>query len=231
MSDYFETFTQYDNKYNELVKLGYTNSSCSTFAILTAYNFMNNPNNISKKIHEKCVNLGVINYLYSEIEGMMSFDEMLQFTKLDKKEVMATSVELVVSDIIGFNQMIKISDKPYCIIFLKNAKFFVVMINKDKYCVRDCHESIQYNYTKREDLINHLVKVYNFCEPINIDGYSSKELDEFNNIEFLTIDNKFEMTLDETLYIEGITDNLIDENEFMIDELNNIEKNNIIIEL
>ena len=43
MTTYFETFTQYDNKYKDLVKLGFNKSACSTFAILTAYNFMENP--------------------------------------------------------------------------------------------------------------------------------------------------------------------------------------------
>ena len=65
MTSYFETFTQYDNKYKELVKLGFNKSACSTFSILTAYNFMERPNDIKKETHEKCVDYGVINFLYS----------------------------------------------------------------------------------------------------------------------------------------------------------------------
>jgi len=210
---YFETFTQYDNKYKELVKVGFTKSACSTFAILTAYNFMKTPHNITKEMHQKCIDLGVINYLYSGFEGMMSFDEMLQYTNLDKKEVMGATVNMILTEVVGFNQIIKnVHDKRYCVIFLKNAKFFVAMINNNTYSIRDCHESIQYDFDSRDSLLNHLINIYNFCEPINIDGY---KLDEFNNIEFLVIENEFNITLDETIVIDGITTsiNISDINE------------------
>jgi hypothetical protein len=237
MTNYFETFTQYDNKYKELIKLGFNKSSCPTFAILTAHHFMEKPNEIKKWRHEKCVDYGVINYLYSGFEGMMTFDEMLQFTNLDKKGVMGTSVNMIITEVVGFNQIIKnVHDKPYCVIFLKNAKFFVAMMNDKIYSIRDCHESIQYDFTSRDELINHLMTVYNFCEPMNIDGYTSNELDEFNNIEFLVIEKKFNMTLDETIEIEGMHNDynisILDEIDETIDEITDIEiQNNIIIEL
>jgi hypothetical protein len=87
---------------------------------------------------------------------------------------------------------------------VKNSKFFVVMVNENFYMIRDCHESIQYNFASRDELIFHLKHVYNFCEKININGYSSNELNDFNNIEFLIIKNNFNMTLDETIFINEI---------------------------
>lgn len=237
----FETFTQYDEKFKELVKLGYNKSSCPMFALITAHDFLEKPNEIGNSVHEKAVDLGAINYLLSGAEGMITFDQMLTYTNLNAGNVLGTSVQLVVEDVIGFSQMFNqaVSD-PYSVIFLKNAKFFVVNVRPDGYCVRDCHELFQYNFTKREDLIEHLTKNYNFCEAIQIEGFKSAELDEFNNIEFLVINKSFEIKLDMSYIVNGVNDKqYVDKTddveellmEESVDELSEYEEDELEIDL
>jgi hypothetical protein len=203
----FETFTQYDNKFKELVPFGDNKSSCPMFAILAAYGFMENPINVGNVHHEKCVDMGEINYLMCGLEGMITFEQMLTFTNLSMGSITTTSVELVVTGVIGFEHMFKLEfENPYCVIFLKNSKFFVVFVRPDMYCIRDCHESFQYNFATREELIEHMLKVYNFGEQMNIDGFVSDELSMFNNIEFMVIDKPFTMTLDTSSVVSGVNE-------------------------
>lgn len=222
MSSCFETFTQYHDKFKELVKLGYNKSSCPMFALLSAHSFINKPGDVGNVQHEKCVDQGAINYLMSGVEGMMTFEQMLTFTNLNQNLVTATSVELVVEGAISFQHMFKEEfDNPYCVIFLKNAKFFVVYVRPDMFCVRDCHETFQYNFATRNELVEHLMKVYNFCEQMNIEGFVSDELSQFNNIEFLVIEKPFTVSLDPTIIINGINDGQYVE----FDEADELEKN------
>ena len=205
--DYFETFTQYDNKYKELVNFTESRSACGLFALLSAHEFISSPMIIGKGQHERCVDYGAINYIYHGAEGLMSFDDLLKFTDLNSDKVMGTSVELVVNDTIGFNQMFKETfTDPYCVIFLKLSKFFVVYVRPDMYCIRDCHERCQYNFKTRSELIEHLMKTYSFCDELTIEGIKMKDLEQFNNIEFIIIEKPFTLGLDTSIVIPNIND-------------------------
>jgi hypothetical protein len=124
MTSYFETITQYDNKYNNLLIGSFNKSSCSMFSILIAYNFLENPYNNDKLQHEKCIDNGIVNYLYSGYNDMITFDEMLQFTNLDNKKIMGTTIDMILTNVVGFNDIIPNEyTKPYCIIFLHLLTF------------------------------------------------------------------------------------------------------------
>jgi len=88
-------------------------------------------------------------------------------------------------------------DKNYCVIFLKNGNFInvLVKVNTDggkTYCVRDCHETDQYDYTNFEQLTNHLSSKYQFEELTVVDGVL---IEEFGNIEYLIVTKPFQIIM------------------------------------
>ena len=208
--NFFESHTQYDDKYKELAKIGVTKSSCPLFALLSAYNFMNSPTNVDQATHKRNVDLGVEKFACSGLEGELTFQEMLTFTDLNNSNVIATSIELIKTGVLSFDQMFKpVFTDPYCIIFLKNSKFFVVMVRPDMFCVRDCHEMFQYNFSTLDEMVSKLQETYQFVDDINLDGYM---IPEFSRVEFLVIDKKFKCHLETDS--PGYDDNTYDQDHF-----------------
>jgi hypothetical protein len=242
MSDkmhFFESFTQFDHRYDELYpkESKYKKSACSFFSLISAYNFLNSKITMSKKSHQDNIDQATLNYICKEIKGHLSFEELLKYSTVDIKTIEATSVELINENIIGFEHMFPENyQENYVIIFLKMSKFFIVAKSGNMYHVRDCHEQIQYDFTSRSDMLEHLIKIYSFTNIINAGGI---DLPEFSNIEFITIKNKFDITLEKGIVYpfpkidaesdEVEKDSSLSEEQMAIVE-NNIEQYKAVVE-
>lgn len=193
--NYFTSRTQYDQCYKELGAFSRDRSACPFFSLITAFNFLSKKE-ASKESYEKALDLAITNYILNDIKGHMSFDQLLTFSNINQSKIEATSVELIQQNILGFDSMFKPDDykKPYCVIFLKNSKFFTVLIDaKNLFHIRDCHELNQYTFDTKAALIEHINQVYQFNQEINLDGYV---IAEFSNVEFLIIDEQFKINLE-----------------------------------
>lgn len=203
----FNTVTQYDNKFNEIwltnleAKKGL---ACPYFSILTIYNFLNG-GKIDKKTHEKNIEASIN---YATLVGTneeMNFRELITGTNLDPSEIMCTATDLVRSGELGFDVMIPekpLDAKRKAVMFLKNARFFAILIDKNGYYLRDCHEAFQYNYNGVDELIRDLNKNYQFSDPINIGGVL---YDHYSSIEFIKIEKPFKTDIVEIVCIDSCT--------------------------
>lgn len=187
----FESITQYDKMFAEIAKGNFAGKNfCPLFSLLTALDWIQN-NKMDQLSHNENVIKSVINHVGAKVGQTMTFDNLIgTFTKLNKKEIMATTVELVKENIIGYEHMFEKKNKPYCVIFLKNGKFFVVIVTSNyKFHVRDCHEKSQVNDLSFDEIKKYLDDIYQFNKEIDLDGY---KVEEFSNIEFLQIYEPFE---------------------------------------
>lgn len=189
----FKSITQYDKKFDgmfdQIKNKGY---SCSYFSILTCLRFFQGhiPDVDS---HEKNIIDAMMITCFLNINSGLLFDDLIiGSTNCDHKKIMATSVDLITNNVIGFDNMFKNitnEKEKYAVIFLKSEKYFVVLVDIDGYYVRDCHMDNQHNYKSKQDLINHLNNSYQFANLINIDGF---KLEEYSSIEYLVIDKLFD---------------------------------------
>jgi hypothetical protein len=183
----FESITQFDKSFDNLFEnknlKGY---ACGIFSLLTANSYLNNIP-ITKDVHENNIRKAVKICSENKIFYGMNFDELLSSTNLNSQDVNSTSVELIIHNVIGYNHIFDIKDKC-AVIFLKNEKFFVVICDKNKYYLRDCHESIQYDFDSLEELVQKLNIAYQFNNQIDIivDEYTN-----YSSIEFIKITQNF----------------------------------------
>jgi hypothetical protein len=192
MIETFESITQYNKKFDKLFNnKNHKGFSCGFFSILTAYRFMKDVK-YDKFTHEQNIEDALKYTIDKKIFGGINFDLLLSTTStLNKKNIVATSVELVNTGILGYESMFDLNNlEKYCVIFLKNEKYFVVMYLKSekKYFLRDCHESIQYTFDTTDQLINRLDTAYQFKDNINLLG---SEYISYSSIEFIQITNEF----------------------------------------
>ena len=192
----FTTYNQFDKRFSIFEKFGSDRSACPLFGLITCYNFMLN-GDISQKTHEKNIFLAVTNYTVKNLPKYMMFDELVLLTNgsLNCKEINATTPELIVSGIVSYEHMFKFGyDNNYCVLLLKGRNFIVILykhtIDGGIYAVRDCHENTQMNFNSFENLRIFLNNVYQFEQNTIVGGI---RIHEFENIEFLTIDNLFEL--------------------------------------
>lgn len=193
----FQSINQFDKKFTIYQKFNSDRSICPLFALLSAYNFMNTGDN-TKESHEENINLSVINYESNKINipKYMNFDQLIDLSNnLNKKNIIATSPELISQNIIGYNSIFNFDNiNNYCIIFLKNSNFIIILVKinngKPIYCLRDCHENNQYNFDNFDNLRKFLDDIYQFEKLTIIDGVT---IEEYSNIEFLVIDSKFNL--------------------------------------
>ena len=189
----FNTFTQYDKRFSEIIQKNPSMKNinfCPFYSLLTALQFMINSKK-SKSQHELCVINGVLNHTTLKVANQMTFIDLIKFTNLKSSDIQATSFELIAQNIIGYDVIFpeKDKNKNYCVIFLKNGTFFVVLhTSDDKFHVRDCHEGTQIGEMPREEVQIYLNEIYHFNKEVDIDGY---KVEEYSNIEFLYIDEPF----------------------------------------
>jgi hypothetical protein len=119
------------------------------------------------------------------------FDEIIKFTSLNKNDICATSTEIIKSGDFPIELIFPDSKNSYCVIVLKNSKYFNVIFYNDRYYIRDCHEPFQYDFNTKQEFIQHLNKTYQFNESIIVDGFP---IPEFSSIEYIFVDKPFEFT-------------------------------------
>ncbi len=213
----FSTFNQFDEKF-KLSQFGGECNACPVFALFTAKKFMDN-GNVSKEQHEKNLEAAVMNYILNEntkeLPKYLSFGELLMYTGGIYNDTNGTTPELI--NQFGYDPVFEPEEnnQNHAIIFLKNGNFIVVLIKQNEggskfYCVRDCHETEQYNFDTFDALKVHLSTKYQFNELTVVDGFL---IEEYANIEYLVIDKPFPIIiLDISLYD--------DENKVEVDDDN-----------
>lgn len=173
----FQTISQFDQKYKTL-EFKDKRNACSVFSLYTVYAFLNN-NNISIEQYNHNLDEAVKNINKLGLPKFINFAELLNITtNYSDNNVKGTVVELISE--YGYDDILS-SSKNHGIIFLKNGNFVAILSNGQEYYVRDCHETTQYNFSNKEDLINHLNIVYKFNQPTIVDGV---HIEEFSNIEY-----------------------------------------------
>jgi len=196
----FPTYNQFDQKFKDLSNFGNDRNACPLFALFTAKHFMDN-GDLSKQQHEHNLDAAVANYLANNIPKYISFDELVQFTGTwNDTHIQATTPQLIMTGVLGYDSIFSEHEQQkYCVIFLKNSNFIVVMVKEDgTYAVRDCHEKVQYQFDNIEALKARLNMTYQFDQLTVVDGVL---IEEFANIEFLVVDQPFEIIeLDPDLY-------------------------------
>lgn len=189
----FKSITQYDKRFDGMFeKIKNKGYSCSYFGVLSCLRFLQGytPN---VDTHEKNIIDAMMITCMLNINSGLSFDDLITgCTNYDNKKIMGTSVELIVNNVIGKNEMFPklINEKEkYAVIFLKNEKYFVVLVDKNGFYLRDCHVDTQNNFKTCDELFEHLSNYYQFTKMINIDGF---KLEDYSSIEFLIFDQQFE---------------------------------------
>jgi hypothetical protein len=224
----FASFNQFDKRFQEFEKFGSDRTACPLFALITSYNFMQN-GEISKQRHESNICASVTNYMTRDIPKYMLFEELIQMTNgnLKESDINATTPEMISQNIVGYEHIFKFGHpENYCLIVLKNRNYIVIMVkNTDEnqsYSIRDCHENFQYDFNNFEECQNFLDKTYQFEQMTIVDGFP---IPEFSNIEFITIDHKFELVnIDPDLVDENIVDDTNYEEPIINDHINKIDK-------
>ena len=204
----FTSITQYDPVFTDLThnRNQRGKNFCPFFALISAYRFLSpgpsagTPARLSRQQHELNVAKAVMAHTLHEIGEQMYFTDLLTFTPFHNGDVIATSVELIRHKINGYDTILpEQMPTPSAVIFLKNGKFFVVLVTRIdhqiRYFVRDCHEAVQYDELTRDALIDHLNRVYQFDHEIDLDGY---KVEEYSNIEYLHVMAPFRLALDLT---------------------------------
>jgi len=190
VSEYFETITQYDQKFDELwienptVKKGL---ACPYFSLFTAEMFMNGCEP-DKNQHEKNIESAINCNILMGSSDEMDFKQLISYTDLAEKDIGCTLAELIQSGDFKLEELFTSDSTDYCVIFLKNAKFFVVMCNDTGYHIRDAHESIQHTLFDKNQLVDMLNNTYQFNCVVDVGGLT---YGEYSSIEFIKIEKKF----------------------------------------
>lgn len=199
----FSTFNQFDSRFKEVGNFGKDCSACPFFSLISAFNFMQN-SEIETSNHETAIYDAISSYITHEVPKYLAFEELLQFTAgtLNPSDIGASTPELVVTGVVGWEHFFPVVNvNNYCVIFLKNSNFFVIMVKRDgltegeggvKYAVRDCHQNEQYDFDNFDDMVKHLNTDYRFEESTIVDGVP---IPEFDNIEFLVINKPFQIII------------------------------------
>jgi hypothetical protein len=223
----FTTYNQFDKRFSDFGKFNTDRTACPLFALLSCYNFMLN-GDISQKRHEYNIQSAIINYGTKDLPKYMLFEELLLLTNnsLKSQDINATTPELLVSNIVGYEHIFRFGyPKNYCVLLLKNRNFMAILCKVDEsgnetYALRDCHEKTQHNFNNFEDMRKFLDNTYQFEQNTIVGGV---RIPEFENIEFITIENPFEViNIDTELF-----DDVISQETQYIEENNQTINNKI----
>lgn len=220
MTDEFKSITQYDKRFDGLFddvqKKGF---GCSYFSILSCWRFLED-GKTTTHVHEQNIKDAMtITCLLNIASGLGFEDLIIGCTDYDHKQIVATSVDLITTNVIGIHQMFpKINnDSRYAVMFLKSEKYFVVLVDSNGYYFRDCHTDTQHNFKSLDQLYMHLANSYQFTENVNVGGI---EFEEYSSIEFLIFDKKFNTDITSIL-----TTKLYDENSADVFNSNQFDSN------
>jgi len=211
---YFETVTQYDKSFGKTfsdypkAKIG---NASPFFSLITASDFFRN-NKLTDIQHRENLEKAIISSAMLSMTDQMTFDGMMRNTDIPLSEINKISVrsfkECKSQDSIIPNNIHTYGD--YCVIVYKDYRYFNIMYSQstNMYSVRDCNETIQYDFKDKTKLIKYIVDVYNLDKELITDSY------EYCNIEYIVITQKFNHTIDEQI------ENIIDNNHCQIPAIN-----------
>ena len=198
----FNTFTQYDKQFNDMFKdknkKGY---ACTYFSLISVWKFINGEDP-TKESHEKTIRQSLLLQSMCDIDFGLTFEELLvSYTNIKPSNIQATTPELINNEIIGFNDIFKPlkNNTRKGVILLKNERYIIVLIDKTKFYVRDCHEKKQINFTEFNDLVKYFNKTYQFNKNINLSGI---DYSDYSSIEFLNIDDEFELNFSDQIELK-----------------------------
>jgi len=217
MTDTFNSITQYDKQFDSMFqninKKGY---ACSYFSLITAWKFLANYNMTQEEHNDTVVQSLMLTSIFDTCCGITFEDLLTNYSDINQLNINATTVDLINENVISFVHMFpKIeSELKYATIILKNEKYIVVLVDKNEYKLRDCHEKTQYNFKTFDDLVIHLINVYQFTQKIDIEGI---DYSEYSSIEFLTINAKFTSELINMLSLQPQKKQLFDPNGDVFD--------------
>jgi hypothetical protein len=181
---------------------------------------MNN-NNTDKAQHERNIQSAISANILLGSTNDMDFKQLISYTDLVENDIGCTLAELIQSGEFKLEDLFTSDSSTYCVIFLKNAKFFVVMCNNTGYHIRDCHESVQHTFSDKKQLVEMLNNTYQFNCIVDVGGVT---YGDYSSIEFIKIENKFNNMLNNL--IESSIDNneqlahqYIDEDEDEYDDI------------
>ena len=197
--DTIRTTTQYDKTLDYLYK-DYPNAKRGVagpvFAIVTASNYLRS-GILTKEVHEMNLNRAVTISSILAIKNDLALKTLVDNTNLSTNlnntimhtEVNKTQITNIIPDIVSGR---------FCTIIHKNHKYFVVIgdTGSNKYCVRDCNEPCQYNFSVRTDLIKHLNDIYYLNKEFTVDG---QIVPGFSSIEYIIINNVFTDNFDQQI--------------------------------
>lgn len=192
---FFETMTQYDKSFDDLwvtnpeAKKGL---ACPYFSIFAAQEFMNTTK-CDQATHEVTLRSAITANVLLATNDEMTFETLVSYTDLNPKDIGCTTAGLLAANEYDLKDEVFNSDcDKYAVIFLKNAKFFAVLVDDTGFHTRDAHESVQFDFYTLDQLMEHLEKTYQFKSNINVGGVS---YDDYGSIEFLKITKPFNNVL------------------------------------
>lgn len=193
----FECMTQYDRSFDDTWKENpdaKKGLACPIFCITTLYEYFMDKD-LGKFKHEENISTSINVSALLNLRDELSFDDLVGITSLHNNcQIEATTSELISSGEMPLNVIVPDFDKDFGMIFLKNAKFFVVIGDSGtkSYHVRDCHESFQYAFLDKNDLLNHLNTTYQLNKVLNIGGMTYYD---YSSIEYITVFDKFQTNI------------------------------------
>lgn len=196
----FESKTQYDRSFDDIYKeypKAKRGLACPLFALVTASEYFRTKN-ISKEKHEENLQKAVNISAMINTNQQMMFNKLISFTNLEPRNIVCTSTDIIKQGVTTFNVIIPGTEQNSCVIFLKNAKFFVVICDQanQMFCVRDCREPFQYNFENKQKLIDYLNDVYSLSSDFIVDGVT---FPEYSSIEYIVIQKQFTDNIDQQL--------------------------------
>lgn len=197
--DYFITDSQYSDKFNQMFGNEIMRSSRGTagsiFAVTTAKNFFLNKT-MDKKQYDTNLNRAMVVVDLLEPKQESTFNVVAKNANIQHLHKKTTVDFIKKSDPNMLSIIPDIQSTPsFCVIMLKNTKYFVVLgdSSQNSYYVRDCNDQYQYNFKERNDLIAYLKDAYSMDKQTTIGGLV---FPEFSIVDHATLTQKFDDSYD-----------------------------------
>jgi hypothetical protein len=193
----FRSRTQYDPCFNVEYEQ-YQNKSrglvCAIYSLFVAKEYFLD-HCVSQRKNEENLERAVTVTTFLSVMNQKRIEEVVRDTDLDCKDIVRTTISLI-----DLEKEIPCLKEDFCVIFLKNSKYWVVIgdSNSGTYCIRDCHETYQHNFNcmNRKEFLNYLTSKYSMKTEFVIDGYV---FTEYSKIEYIVIRSSFMDTFDQQI--------------------------------
>lgn len=196
------TKTQYDKSLDYLY-IDYPRAkrgvSSPIFAIVSVSEYFKS-SSLTKETHEMNINRAVTVSSILTLSDNIMLKTLLENTDISTNTMLTAEVGRIMTTDPALSTIIPDLNHngKFCTIIHKNHKYFVVIgdLASNKYCVRDCNEPCQYNFSNRGDLIKHLSDIYYLNKEFSIDGHI---VPGFSHIEWVVINRPFTDNFDQKI--------------------------------